>query len=111
MKFTPEIVIPTAPPWSASPDWFIGGRPLTEHDYFGTLAGLSEETIIGTWLGVDGPELARLVEERIERYLVRSGLAYTAARGDTIRAMSSSTPASGGSPARAKAPRVASGGT
>jgi beta-phosphoglucomutase len=49
------------------------GRPLTEHDYFGTLAGLSEETIIGTWLGVDGPELAALVEERIERYLALAG--------------------------------------
>ena len=28
------------------------GRPLTETDYYGTLAGLSEETIIGTWLDV-----------------------------------------------------------
>lgn len=56
------------------------GRPLTEDDYFGALAGLSEETIIGTWLGVDGPELAELVEERIERYLA------LAASGDTVHA-------------------------
>lgn len=48
-------------------------RPLSESDYFGTLAGLSEETIIGRWLGVDGDELAELVEERIERYLALAG--------------------------------------
>lgn len=48
------------------------GRPLTESDYFGTLAGRTEETIIGTWLGVDGDELAALVEERIARYLARN---------------------------------------
>jgi beta-phosphoglucomutase len=56
------------------------GRPLTESDYFGTLAGRSEETIIGTWLGVDGAELEALVEERIERYLA------LAAGGDTVPA-------------------------
>jgi HAD superfamily hydrolase (TIGR01509 family) len=68
------------------------GRPLTESDYFGTLAGLSDETIIGTWLGVDGAVLAVLVEERIERYLafaesgetvapgVREAVAYAASR-------------------------------
>ena len=47
------------------------GRPLTADEYYGTLAGLSEEVIIGTWLGVDGAELATLVEQRIERYLAR----------------------------------------
>jgi len=68
------------------------GRPLTPDDYYGMLAGLSEETIIGTWLGVDGKELAALVEERIERYLalarggetvsaaVREAVAYAAHR-------------------------------
>ena len=68
------------------------GRPLTESDYYGALAGLTEETIISTWLGVDGEELAVLVEERIERYLVhnehgdtispetREAVAYAAAR-------------------------------
>lgn len=54
------------------------GRPLTEQDYYGTLAGLSEETIIGTWLGARGGELAALVEERIERYLAMAG------RGETV---------------------------
>lgn len=49
------------------------GRPLTEADYYGTLAGLTEETIISTWLDVQGDELAALVEERVERYLARAG--------------------------------------
>ena len=54
------------------------GCPLSEEDYYGTLAGHSEETIIGTWLGVEGDELARLVEERIERYLALVG------RGESV---------------------------
>jgi len=49
------------------------GRPLSEADYYDTLAGLSEETIIGRWLGVEGDALAALVEERIERYLELAG--------------------------------------
>jgi beta-phosphoglucomutase len=44
------------------------GRPLTAEDYFGRLAGNTEEAIIGTWLGVDGPLLATLVRERIATY-------------------------------------------
>jgi len=56
------------------------GRPLTAGDYFGRLAGLSEEAIIGTWLGVDGPLLASLVAERIETY------AAEAADGATVTA-------------------------
>jgi beta-phosphoglucomutase len=44
------------------------GRPLTEEDYFGTLAGNTEEAIIRGWLGVEGPELLALMDERIERY-------------------------------------------
>jgi len=49
------------------------GRPLSAEDYYGTLAGLSEEAIIGTWLDVEGETLAALVEERIDRYLELSG--------------------------------------
>lgn len=49
------------------------GRPLSEEEYYGSLAGLSEDTIIGTWLGVGGEELDVLVEERIERYLALAG--------------------------------------
>src|SRR5712692_5364264 len=55
-------------------------RPLTEEDYYGTLAGLSEEVIIGTWLGVDGDELDALVEERVERYLELAGHGETVPR-------------------------------
>jgi beta-phosphoglucomutase-like phosphatase (HAD superfamily) len=54
------------------------GRPLTEEQYYGRLAGLSEEAIIGGWLGVDGPLLASLVSERVERY------AAEAADGRTV---------------------------
>jgi HAD superfamily hydrolase (TIGR01509 family) len=45
------------------------GRPLREADYYGRLAGNSEEAIIGGWLGVEGAELEALVDERIERYV------------------------------------------
>ena len=48
------------------------GRPLAKADYFGSLAGNTEEAIIGSWLGVDGDELRRLVEERIDRYVDRA---------------------------------------
>ena len=54
------------------------GRPLSEEQYYGRLAGLSEEAIIGGWLGVDGPLLASLVAERVERY------ATEAADGSTV---------------------------
>jgi len=47
------------------------GRPLTAEDYYGTLAGLSEEVIIGTRLDVEGATLEELVEQRIDRYLAR----------------------------------------
>jgi beta-phosphoglucomutase len=54
------------------------GRPLTEADYYGTLAGNTEEEIIGGWLGVEGDELRALVEARIDRYVARTD-------GSTIR--------------------------
>ena len=68
------------------------GRPLTAEDYFGRLAGNTEEVIIGSWLGVDGPLLATLMKERIETYAaeaadgttvtghVREAVRYAAAR-------------------------------
>ena len=37
------------------------GRPLTAEQYVSDLAGNTEEKIIGTWLGVDGPLRAMLV--------------------------------------------------
>lgn len=54
------------------------GRPMTEADYYGTLAGNTEEAIISGWLGVHGDELDALVAERIARYRVR------AADGSTV---------------------------
>ena len=48
------------------------GRPITAEEYFGRLAGLSEEAIVGGWLGIDGAELAALIAERIERYAARA---------------------------------------
>ena len=61
------------------------GRPLTQEQYVSDLAGNTEETIIGTWLGVDGPLLAMLVQERIDAYteLAASGSTVTSscARG------------------------------
>jgi beta-phosphoglucomutase len=49
------------------------GRPLTDEQYYSRLAGLSEEAIIGGWLGVDGPLLASLVAERIDQYAIEAG--------------------------------------
>ena len=56
------------------------GRPLTEEQYVSDLAGNTEEAIIGTWLGVDGPLLAVLVQERIDAYKA------SAASGSTVGA-------------------------
>jgi beta-phosphoglucomutase len=44
------------------------GRPLREAEYYGRLAGKSEEAIVGGWLGVCGAELRALIEERVEHY-------------------------------------------
>jgi HAD superfamily hydrolase (TIGR01509 family) len=44
------------------------GKPLSEAEYYATLAGSSEEAIIHGWLGVEGEELKSLVAERIRRY-------------------------------------------
>ena len=44
------------------------GRPLTAEEYFGQLAGLSEEAIVGGWLGIEGPALEALMAERIASY-------------------------------------------
>ena len=54
------------------------GKPLSEEEYFGQLAGLTEEAIVGGWLGVDGPLLGSLMAERIAAY------AAEAADGATV---------------------------
>lgn len=63
------------------------GRPMTEADYYGSLAGNTEEAIIGGWLGVDGEELASLVAERIRRYqvAVADGRTVTPTLRDAVR--------------------------
>jgi beta-phosphoglucomutase len=63
------------------------GRPLPEDAYYDDLAGKSEETIIGTWLGVDGPLLAMLVQERIGAYtaLAASGSTVTSPVREAVR--------------------------
>ena len=62
------------------------GRPLTEADYYGRLAGNTEEAIIGGWLGVEGDELQALVEERIDRYVRRAdGSTITVALREAFR--------------------------
>jgi beta-phosphoglucomutase-like phosphatase (HAD superfamily) len=63
------------------------GKPLTEAEYYGTLAGLSEEAIIGGWLSVDGTELDVLVADRIRRYqeLTADGRTVGAATREAVR--------------------------
>ena len=63
------------------------GRPMTETDYYGTLAGNTEEAIIGGWLGVEGDELSSLVGERIRRYqvAVADGRTVTAPLREAVR--------------------------
>ena len=59
------------------------GRPLEPEEYFGRLAGHSEEAIVGGWLGVSGAELEALVAERIARYRAASRGGQTI--GDAVR--------------------------
>lgn len=54
------------------------GKPLSDEEYFGRFAGLTEESIVGGWLGVDGPLLGSLMTERIAAY------ASEAADGATV---------------------------
>lgn len=69
------------------------GRPLTDDEYYRLLAGRSEEAIIGGWLGVDGDELAALVEERIDRYCAAAdGATVPAAHRDAVRYASTRVP-------------------
>jgi beta-phosphoglucomutase len=63
------------------------GRPMTESEYYASLAGNTEEAIIGGWLGVEGEELAILVAERIRRYgeAVADGHTVTPALREAVR--------------------------
>ena len=44
------------------------GKPLSAQEYFGELAGLSDEEIVRTWLGRDHPDVEAVIEERVDRY-------------------------------------------
>ena len=63
------------------------GRPVTEAQYYSSLAGNTEEAIIGGWLDVAGEQLADLVAERIRRYqtAVADGSTVTPARRQAVR--------------------------
>lgn len=63
------------------------GRPMTKAQYYSSLAGNTEEAIIGGWLGVEGEELAELVAERIRRYqsAVADGSTVTPAHREAVR--------------------------
>ena len=63
------------------------GRPMSERDYYDTLAGNTEEAIIGGWLGVRGEKLEALVAERIRRYgeAVADGSTVTAEIREAVR--------------------------
>ena len=62
------------------------GRPLADEEYYGLLAGQSEEAIIGGWLRVTGGELAALVEERIDRYCAAAdGATVPTAHREAVR--------------------------
>src|SRR5262249_43981779 len=63
------------------------GRPMSARDYYETLAGNTEEAIIGGWLGVEGETLAWLVGERVRRYqdAVADGSTVSAGMREAVR--------------------------
>jgi beta-phosphoglucomutase len=65
------------------------GRPLSEDEYYSKLSGLSEEEIIGTWLGPfnDGHVDETLIADRIARYraLVADGSTVYPEVRDAVR--------------------------
>ena len=42
------------------------GRPLSAQEYYDELAGLSEEEIVGRWLGRDHPDVDAVIADRID---------------------------------------------
>jgi len=49
------------------------GRPITRDEYFGRLAGLSDDEGVRTWLGSGHPAVAEVVAEGAARYVVVAG--------------------------------------
>ncbi|MGZ4430111.1 MAG: HAD family hydrolase [Gaiellales bacterium] len=62
------------------------GRPLTEHEYYGLLAGLSDIEIARTWLG-DRDDLDAVVRQRVNRYraAVSDGSTISPERREAVR--------------------------
>jgi len=54
------------------------GRPLSERDYYESLSGLAEHTIVEACLGAGDPRIPGFIRERIDRYKA------TVAGGSTI---------------------------
>jgi beta-phosphoglucomutase len=89
------------------------GRPLTEDEYYGQLAGSSEEAIISGWLGVTGQKLDALVDERVRRYVeAADGSTVTEAVRAAVRHAASLVPVGivSGAARREIEPVVASAG-
>ena len=69
------------------------GLPLTRGHYFTHLAGLSDEAIIGAWLGANGPALAALVSERVTRYaVIADGSTVTPTIREAVRHAAATVP-------------------
>jgi beta-phosphoglucomutase-like phosphatase (HAD superfamily) len=49
------------------------GRPVTESEYFGQLAGLSDEEAATLWLGAGHPAIAGVVTEGVSRFWQTAG--------------------------------------
>jgi beta-phosphoglucomutase len=47
------------------------GRPLAREEYFGSFAGLADPEIAALGLGLDGEDLAAVMDERVRRYRER----------------------------------------
>jgi len=56
------------------------GRPITEAEYYGQLAGLSGREGTAAWLGADYPRLAEVVEECVARFRALAGDGSTVPR-------------------------------
>lgn len=70
------------------------GRPLSEREYYGELAGLSDETIVTRWLGTDDGMVADTVAERVRVYRERvaDGSTITAETRAAVRCAAGSVP-------------------
>ena len=59
------------------------GRPLSERDYYDTLAGHSDPEIVRLWLGRDHPDVDLVIGERVGRY--RAAVSDGSTVGEAVR--------------------------